>query len=163
MVRRRPRAGGKIWELIDLHDQHPDALEASLILAGLRWRDVESSSPRRRAHAWQDVAAVIATLPWDAPLRRALPDWQWGDPKHDLLITILESVAALSAKTPNQTKAKKADLLRVPRPWDQAKTAKRIGTPMPIADLAAWLDGDFAPVSEETHRAGQKSELPVTT
>lgn len=64
-------------------------------------------------------------------------------------------------KTPNETKAKKSDFVHVPRPWDEAKTRKRIGSkPLPIAELDAWLAGDFTPVDDEDH--GGKRELPIT-
>lgn len=159
MVQGGPGAGGKIWGLIELHDEKPQAVEATLIQAGLRWRDVESSSPRRRTQAWQDIHAVISTHPWDSPLARSEEQWWWGDRKHDVLVSILEATAATAVKTPNETKAKKADFVRIDRPWDEAKSSRRIGSkPLPISELDAWLDGDFTPVDDEEH--GGKRELP---
>lgn len=104
---------------------------------------------------------MISTHPWDSPLARSEEDWWWGDRKHDVLVSILEATAATAVKTPNEAKAKKADFVRVPRPWDEAKTKKRIGSkPLPIAELDAWLAGDFTPVDDEAH--GGKRELSTT-
>ena len=156
--RRDPR--GKILSLLQLRDEHPEAFDATLIQAGLRWRDVESSSPRRRAHAWADINAVIATRAWDSPLSRQTDQWWWGDPKHDVLVSTLEMTAAVNVKTPAPKGVKKSDFVRVPRPWDKRndKKAKRIGTTaMPLAELDAWLEGDFTPVNDEKH--GGKREL----
>lgn len=78
-----------------------------------------------------------------------------------MLVSILEAAAATAVKTPNETKAKKSDFVRITRPWDEAKTQKRIGSkPLPIAELDAWLAGDFTPVDDEEH--GGKRELPTT-
>lgn len=137
---------GKIQELIGLHDEYPQALEASLVANGLRWRDVDHRHPRRRANAWSDIAAVVEWLPWDSPLHRAMdPEWwQWGNPVHEPSVLIAEFVSALVAKTPNQTNAKRSDFLRVPRPGDKSKRIQKIGgTKMTLAQLDEWLAGDF--------------------
>lgn len=86
--------------------------------------------------------------------------WQWGDPKHDLLATLVEIAGAINVKTLVDKKSgvKKSDFPRIRRPWEQAKDNKRIGSdPLPLADLDAWLDGDFAPLGTDTH--GGKKEV----
>lgn len=163
MERREQGADGKIQGLIELHAKHPEGFEATLIEAGLRWRDVESDSPRRRAHAWQDIYAVITTRAWDSPLSRVEPDWWWGDPKHDLLTSLLEVAGAINVKTLVDKKSgvKKSDFPKIKRPWDQSKDNKRIGAdPLPLADLDAWLDGDFTPIGDDTH--GGKKEVTAS-
>lgn len=142
---------GKIQEVIRLHDEYPSAVEASLIGAGLRWRSVESSSPRRRVEAWADITAVLESLPYDAPLRRAMdPEfWFWQDPAFQYVALIAEGVSAIAAKQPNYTKASRRDFLKVKRPGDSSKQSKTIGsTAMPLAELDAWLAGDFEETSE---------------
>lgn len=85
----------------------------------------------------------------------------WGDPNRELLATIAELNSVIAAKTPNETKAKRSDMLRIPRPGDGAKKRKRIGagSAMPIGELDAWLAGDFTPVDDEEAFGGKK-ELP---
>lgn len=142
---------GKIQEVIRLHDEYPSAVEASLIGAGLRWRSVESASPSRRVEAWADITAVLETLPYDAPLRRAIdPEfWFWQDPAFQYIALIAEGVSAIAAKQPNYTKASRRDFLKVKRPGDASKQSKTIGsTAMPLAELDAWLAGDFEETSE---------------
>lgn len=118
---------------------------------GLRWRSVESSSPRRRLEAWADITAVLESLPYDAPLRRAMdPEfWFWQDPAFQYIALIAEGVSAIAAKQPNYTKASRRDFLKVKRPGDSSKQSKTIGsTAMPLAELDAWLAGDFEETSE---------------
>lgn len=159
MEQRVPGAGGKILELTALHAEHPAAIEATLIAAGLRWRHVYSESPRKRANAWRDIAAVIETAPWDSPIARALEpkDWPWGNPLHNIVVSILEATQAVNVKTIAPKNVRRSDFLQVPRPWDQSKASKTIGTPMPLADLDAWLAGDFTPTTTETH--GGRKEI----
>lgn len=85
---------------------------------------------------------MIATLPHDAPLNRARDEkWFWADPAYQLLVVIAEATynrnVLAGAMNP---KAKKSDLLKIPRPWDQEKSEKKIGKgALPIADLDEWL------------------------
>lgn len=142
---------GKIQEVIRLHDEYPAAVEASLIGAGLRWRAVDDLSPRRRLEAWEDITAALETLAYDAPLRRAMdPEfWFWQDPVFQYVALIAEGVSAIAAKQPNYTKASRRDFLKVKRPGDSSKQSKTIGsTAMPLAELDAWLAGDFEETSE---------------
>lgn len=118
---------------------------------GLRWRSVYSPSPRKRVEAWADITAVLETLPYDAPLRRAMdPEfWFWQDPVFQYVAFIAEHVSAIEAKQPNYTKASRRDFLKVKRPGDSSKRSKTIGsTAMPLAELDAWLADDFVETSE---------------
>ena len=125
----------RIDGLIDLHDEHPSAFEATLITFGLRWR--HAGTPDL---LWSDLIALVDHLPWDAPLRRAQPDWQWGDPKYELLVTITEAVHNTWLVN-SRKKVRPSDLLRIPRPWAKEKHVTKIGgAPEPIADIDAWLD-----------------------
>ncbi|MBV7412290.1 hypothetical protein ACUIAC_01055 [Dermabacteraceae bacterium P13138] len=139
---RRGDPGGKIFGLIQQHEQYPEAFEATLIQAGLRWRDVEHPSPARRADAWTDILAVISSCAWDSPLARKQPDWQWGNPFYELTALIAEVLHSISLRTPNKTKARQQDVLRIPRPGERTK----LGDALPLADMEAWLSQDFVEV-----------------
>lgn len=133
-VRGRPY---RVDGLIDLHRQHPQAVEAALIHAGLRWRDV--GTPR---FSWSDCIAVIDCLPWDAPLRRKVdPDWRWAHPWYELLVLIAESTHNANVQRARGSKLRKSDLLNIPRPGD-IETHQQVitGTPVPLDELDAWLD-----------------------
>lgn len=101
--------------------------------------------------AWADITAVLESLPYDAPLRRVMdPEfWFWYDPAFQYVAFIAERVSAIEAKQANYTKASRRDFLKVKRPEDASKQSKTIGsTAMPLAELDAWLAGDFEETSE---------------
>ena len=75
--------------------------------------------------------------------------WFWQDPVFQYVALIAEGVSAIAAKQPNYTKASRRDFLKVKRPGDSSKQSKTIGsTAMPLAELDAWLAGDFEETSE---------------
>lgn len=137
-------SGGKVWGLISLHDQHPGAFEASLIRAGVRWRDVGQDS-----FTWGDCLALIENLAWDDPLSRATrPDeWAWHNPEFDPLVTILEVLMQINAKTPVQDRKMKAALpKRIPRPWEKAKRKPEAVKPgRSWEDMEKWVASRIAP------------------
>lgn len=95
------------------------------------------------AFTWADCHSIIATLPFDSPLNRIQNEhWYWDDPQYQLLVLIAEAThnRNVLAGTSNP-KARKGDLLKIPRPWNQEKTEKKIGQgALPISDLDDWLD-----------------------
>lgn len=139
MGQRLGDSGGGIWGLIQLHDEHPRAFEASLIRAGVRWRDVGSVD-----FTWADCVALIETLSWDDPLTRAVhpDDWAWGNPMQDIVVSLLDMMIQVNAKTPVQDKRMKANLpKRIPRPWDKTKAGDKItGAAKSLAELDKFLD-----------------------
>lgn len=87
-------------------------------------------SAGERGNGWNDINAVIATLPFDSPLaRQQNPDtWFWYNPMFDFIVGTYENtrIANLTRKL---RKFRKSDLpKRIPRPWDIVKTEKKIGT-----------------------------------
>lgn len=88
--------------------------------------------------------------PGNAVARAREPEfWQWHDPQHQYVVLIAEMLSVLMAKTPNETKARRSDMLRVRRPGETEKNVKKLGAEaVPLAELEAWLSGDFVPVEE---------------
>ncbi|WP_087484931.1 hypothetical protein [Brachybacterium massiliense] len=97
---------GEIQALTEIYEEHPTAVEATLLAAGLRWRDLED--PVSTGTDWGDVAAVLEHAPWDAPIRRAVnpKDWPWNDPARDLLAGIVDELRTLQALIGNLSGAK---------------------------------------------------------
>ena len=109
-----------------------------MIRAGVRWRDVGSEQ-----FTWGDCLALVEYLDWDDPLSRAMSpkDWAWNDPSRDLLVTVIEVLGQINAKTPLAHKQKKGDLpKRIPRPWDKSKNVQKLGSkPRPLAEIDEWM------------------------
>lgn len=106
-----------------------------MIERDLRWRDVGS------AHfTWSDCWAVMTTLPFDAPLRRAQePDnWVWADPFADLVANMAEAAILYKSLMKSQHKLSAKKVPRIPRPWDKEKT-KLVADAMPIDELRKKL------------------------
>lgn len=122
----RGRDGGrpKIWGLIALHDEHPGPFEASLIRAGVRWRNVGTDD-----FTWGDCLALVDTFAWDEPLTRATRpnDWFWHDPLRDVQVTIIDLLAQINSKTPLPEGMRRSNLPKpAKRPWgDSAKGARQ--------------------------------------
>lgn len=68
----RDRHGG-IRGLLELLDEHQEAVEYDLITLGLRLRDIGPD------FTWHDLAVITRNLPLDSALSRAHlgPDYQW--------------------------------------------------------------------------------------
>ena len=68
-------------------------------------------------------------------------EWAWNDPSRDLMVTMIELLGQLNAKTPLAYKQKKGDLpKRIPRPWDKQKNVTKMGSkPRPLAEVDKWL------------------------
>lgn len=93
--------------------------------------------------SWGDCLALVEHLDWDDPLSRAMnaKDWAWNDPSRDLLVTVIEVLGQINAKTPLAYKQKKGDLpKRIPRPWDKRKDVQKFGSDArPLAEVDKWL------------------------
>lgn len=133
-------AGGfrEFLELIRLHREHPVAFEASLIERGLRWRDVGSVR-----FTWADCWAVISTLPYDAPLMKAIngKDWWWYHPVVDYVVGIFDSLLVLVSVVDRRHGVKRSEIpKRTVRPWDKQKESEVIKVkPSSLSDMAKRL------------------------
>lgn len=108
---------GEIPALIEVYEEHPTAVEATLIAAGLRWRDLED--PVSTGTDWGDVIAVLENAPWDSPIRRVVnaKDWPWLHPDRDLLAGIVDELRMLRAQVGNLSGVKQHQLPHpIPRP-----------------------------------------------
>lgn len=157
MGQRLRRGPYRVAGLIDLHDSHPGAFEATLIERGLRWRDVGSPGFR-----WSDLLALVEYLPWDAPLLRATKeDWRWRNPVYELLVTIAEETFNANVLRRRGHKTRKSDLLRVPRPWEKQKRETKLGgKPEPIGVIVTWLEDRMIRQRSAQITSGGSSELP---
>lgn len=93
---------------------------------------------------WGDCVALVETLAWNDPLFRAAnPDeWIWHDPARDPLVTILDLLMQINAKTPLPNKNMRGRLPNpVKRPWDvKGKTAQAPKVKgRSWEDMEAWL------------------------
>lgn len=130
MERVLGRHAGGILGLLDLHEQHPEAVEADLIAAGIRWRDLGTT----RAH-WRDAFVVIATAsPARSALGRAGNPGGWGVESH--LLAAVVDLLALHAWQNGGGKGERPK--PIPRPGTPTETRPTIGTAMPLNDFAAW-------------------------
>lgn len=139
----RGAAGGppKILELFRIHQQHQTAFEASLILRGLRWRDVGS-----RDFTWDDLWALVDNLSYGDPLMRAIngKDWWWYHPAVDHLVGIYDGIGQLAAVVSRRRGIKKSELPKVTlRPWDKSRDVEVLKVKAsPLADLRKLLGWD---------------------
>lgn len=129
----------KIIGLIELHEEHRAAVEASLIYAGLRWRDAGT-----RRCSWSDVNAVLSTQAWDSPLAKAMEpeNWFWYGPQYPLLIEVRDYLRQVSYKTPLQDQKHKAGMPRMTTPpWGKdEKVTKFSPEPTTEDDVLAHIE-----------------------
>lgn len=75
-----------------MHDAHPAAVEADLIAAGLRWRDIGTGRTN-----WRDVWAILTAADFDSAIYRALkPEeaaWASRDTTNHLLANVFDALA----------------------------------------------------------------------
>lgn len=112
----------KVIEIIRLHREYPSAVEAELINRGFRWRDVGT-----KRFTWGDLVAVIESISWDSPIRRAMdPEFfHFGNPEYALLADIRDFLGVIAVKTPTPKGMSKKHLPEpVPRPGDESKNKK---------------------------------------
>ena len=124
-------AGG-ILSLAALIDEHPQAIQADLIDRGLRLRRLGTDEL-----TWQDLAAIIACLPPESALGRALnPDWMWGLPEM-LAADIADSQRWLVWSKTVDAQRKRNRPQPIPRPG--VKRPERIGDKASIAEMNKFL------------------------
>ncbi|AYQ99954.1 tail assembly chaperone [Mycobacterium phage Nebkiss] len=114
---------GKIIALIDLIDEHGDALAADLLDAGMRLRDFPSER-----HSWYDLHVFVKYLDRESKLFREMypdkADWTLGNRLLAMVVNCLRLL--LWAKTKDGQKGRKRPQMIGPD-WSD-KTPKRPGS-----------------------------------
>ena len=131
---------GEIQALTEIYEEHATAVEATLIQAGLRWRDLED--PVGTGTDWGDVAAVLEYASWDAPIRRAVnpKDWPWNDPARDLLAGIVDELRLVRAQIGNLSGVKQHQLPPpIPRPGKSSDPQEIERREAPLTEIDSML------------------------
>ena len=92
--------------------------------------------------SWEDCSALVESVGWDDPLFRAMhpDDWAWYNPVQDVLVTVVDLLLQVNAKTPLPDTSLKGRLpKRVERPWDK-KPERIAGAAKSLAELDAFLE-----------------------
>lgn len=112
---------------------HPQAVKADLIDRGLRLRHLGTSKL-----TWDELAAVIAFLPTDSAVSRALnPQWMWGVGEH-LAAGMVDALRWLVWAKSDDARHGRNRPKPVPRPGIAAP--ERIGDkPVSVADMNEFL------------------------
>lgn len=127
-------AGG-ILSLLDLVDEHGEALEFDLIALGLRLRDCPSPE-----FNWRDLFTVCRYLGRDSKLYASMnpdDDTSWGVAEYLLATVVDNGNARLWQAAGGKSKKPKP----VTRPGDMKRVR---GDSLPVADMAEWLGADWA-------------------
>ena len=128
-------AGG-IFSLLDLIEQHQEALEYELIREGLRLRDLPSE-----AFNWRDLFVLIRR--WQktpgnafaAALNGGAEVPAWGEQVLALVYDALQAVAFILKHGKGQRPK------RLTRWWEKRKEQKFGSAPIPLAQFADWWSG----------------------
>lgn len=102
---------------------------------------------------WGDCIALIENVTWDDPLFKAMKpnDWLWYDPSRDPMITVVDLLMQINAKTPMPPKMPRANL---PKPVERPKPGGEVEKKSKVQgrswdDMTEWLDTRRAkPTSE---------------
>ncbi|MFI9506872.1 DUF5361 domain-containing protein [Nocardia sp. NPDC052566] len=132
-VERRP---GGILGLLELCNQHGEAIEADLIRAGVRLRDVGT-----KRFTWRDFAVLVRQSSADSALLRAMhPErYRWGQVEHLLADLVDVANLLLWSKTKDGSNNRNRPS-PYPRPGVEDKSKRQVkGTAMPVDQLHARL------------------------
>lgn len=133
------RDGGGIFYLVDLIDEHPEAVEYDLITHGLRLRDLGTDKLM-----WRDLLVIVQMQPRSSALTRVKePEAaEWGLVEH-----LLAEIADMShIRVWQSGRQRKSDQPKpIPRPGVEStqKTVHKHDV-MAVSDMADWLGDDFA-------------------
>lgn len=132
------RAGG-IHRLLELYDEHSEALEYDLIALGLRWRDVPS-----RDLDWGDVRAIVLSSPRTSALRRARdPERSAWDANTYVLANVVEELSVVAYLLSRIRGAHPKRPKPYPRPGETPDGVQRFTSkPVPLAELRKRLGRD---------------------
>lgn len=126
--------------LVQLTDEHGEALEYDLIGMGLRLRDAGSSR-----FDWRDLWVVCKHLGRDSALYKSLnpdDDTSWSVTEYLLAMLVDNSTARLWQAGGGKGKRPKP----LPRPSD---TTKHRGDTLPAAEMVDWLGWDMPGESDD--------------
>lgn len=94
---------------------------------------------------WGDCLALVENVAWDDPINRATkPDeWFWDDPMRDVLVSVVDLLMQVNAKTPRPEGMPQSRLPDpVVRPWKKrAKNTQSRPPGRDWDDMAKWLEG----------------------
>ena len=133
------RDGGGIFWLLDLIEEHSEAVEYDLITHGLRLRHLGTE-----ALMWRDLMVIVRMQPRTSALMRIQnPETaEWG-----LSEQLLAEVAdMMHVRVWQSGKARKSDQPKpIPRPGVETgqKTVHKHDI-LPVTEMASWLGDDFA-------------------
>ncbi|WP_141717925.1 DUF5361 domain-containing protein [Nocardia altamirensis] len=144
-VEHRP---GGILGLLELCDQHGEAIEADLIRAGLRLRDVGS-----KRFTWRDFAVLVRESSSDSALLRAMhPErYRWGQVEHLLadLVDVANLLLWSKTKDGSHNRNRPAPY---PRPGVEDKTKRQVkGTAVPMDQVRTRLAALQSGTTQTSH------------
>lgn len=127
---------GGIAGLLDVIDEHREAVEYELIRAGYRLRDIPTE-----ALNWRDLYVMVRQ--WQAEPGNAFSRsfhgytlWTTGE---QLLAHAVDVLAIGNWQRQQKASAQKPK--KIPRPWEKAKDSRRLGSdPIPISQFDDWWD-----------------------
>lgn len=145
--------GGGILGLLELLDEHQEAVEYDLIALGLRLRDLGTP-----ILTWRDLLVIIRQLPETSALvrelRRDAPEW-W--PRTDqLLAAVFDQLAILAWQNTDDARNGRNKPEPLPRPG--IEPVNTYGSEaIPIDEMADWL-GWERQLTEGPEGVGQTTE-----
>lgn len=123
---------GELLGLLDLLDEHAEAVTYDLLTLGLRLRDLGTD-----ALTWAELLAVARHAPPGSAVRRATdPDHIWGLPEQ-LLAGVVDLLAVGNwqrGQMPRRDYPKP-----IPRPGVEPESTTYGSQPLPMDEMADWL------------------------
>ena len=134
---------GGIYGLLDIYDEHREAVEYDLITLGLRWRDVGSKSL-----TWRDAWVVASSSPRTSALARAIQGdaAEWGTT--DYLLAIVADVLQGANYQRGGGKGRKPKPIQRPGKKPQGESQHFGADPLPLEQMTAWLGWDKKPTED---------------
>lgn len=123
---------GKILGLLDLIDDHGEAIEFDLITLGLRLRNLGSKN-----FSWRDLYVIVTHLPASSATHRSVlgdEETEWTLTNH-LLAGIAEGIGWLKWAKTKDGERNRNQPKQIPRPGVKDETHRITGTAEPIEDI----------------------------
>lgn len=129
---------GGILGLLDLIDQHGEAIEYDLISLGMRLRDLGTDKL-----SWRDLLVITRQAPRQSALARAAhgSDLAWGLTEH-LLATAVDALNIANWQRGNEgRKSPSRKPKPVPRPGVKDTESTTVGAdPIPMSEFDTWWE-----------------------
>lgn len=136
MAGRRVGDAPGIGGLLDLIDDHGEAVEFDLIALGLRLRDIGVT------FSWRDLKVIVSRGDATSAVARAT------DPQNaawsDLTALLLREVVYEMQLARRQQAGKGPMPKRIPLPGEDGDSSHFGSEPLELEDMAEWLGGAFA-------------------